>query len=80
MTGACSPAHPWLSGVTLGLALFGFALGTFLLIRNGWVYKTRMAILNDHSLEVYKRLPSYPAMMYRYCLVWRASWFLERFR
>lgn len=51
------------------------AWGVYALVRNEWVYRERLRMI-DRDLEQYLRLPSYEVMMWRRWWVWRVEDFL----
>lgn len=61
--------------VLLSLTGIAVAFCLFMLVRNEWVYRSRIGLLWA-DYEAYKRLPSYGAMMSRFW-VWDARAFLE---
>jgi len=48
----------------------------FCFLRNSWVFGLRGAWIN-HDFELYKEMPSYDAMVYRYWWVWDEKYFTE---
>ena len=46
----------------------------YFLIRNEKVYKWRIAALNE-NLNLYKYLPTYDEMLYKYWWIWNANMF-----
>ena len=60
----------------LTLGLIGLGVSGFFLIRNEWVYQTRITFLEDKR-NTYMKLPGYDVMMYRYWWVWSEETFIE---
>lgn len=74
------------SNIAIGICFFVFFAGVFLLIRNRWVFKNRMQILDNHddtlgslsaALDEYRKLPSYEYMLYRKPWIWDIEKFKE---
>lgn len=58
----------------LSLCAIGLAWTHFMLARNQWVYRQRMAVLNADYL-IYKSMPSYETMMRKWW-IWDAAKFI----
>lgn len=52
-----------------------FFIAIFILIRNEWVYKNRIKLIND-DWESFKKLPSYDQMMFKFW-VWDINKFIK---
>ena len=61
--------------VVLSIPMIGIAGVVFMLFRNRWVYRARMAILHA-DFAAYQTLPDYGVMMRRFW-IWDAARFLH---
>ena len=52
-----------------------FFIAVFIWIRNKWVYKNRIKLIND-DWESFKKLPSYDQMMFKFW-VWDINKFIK---
>lgn len=50
----------------------------YLYIRNEWVYKTRIGIINSNDYKYYDKLPGYSEMVLKYFWIWSAKKFIEQ--
>lgn len=63
--------------ILMGAGIALIVLCIYGCIRNEWVYRKRLAMI-DQDLDLYRSLPSYEAMLYRYFWVWNFEWFINR--
>lgn len=68
-----------ISIVLLSVCLILYVIGFYFLKRNEWVLNLRLKII-DLDLELYRKLPSYNIMLYKYFWIWDGQWFIDNIK